>query len=69
MEPSVQLLLRDMWKENFTVVGEHLLQRIEAKQSDLLPLGEPKLPTGEMVPEHLELRSKDFRISCVYQEG
>ncbi|XP_028412719.1 armadillo repeat-containing protein 2-like [Dendronephthya gigantea] len=41
IDPSVQTLLRETWKENFELVGEHLLQKIESKESDLVPLEEP----------------------------
>ena len=38
IDPSVEKLLRETWKDNFELVGEQLLQKIESKQSDLLPL-------------------------------
>ena len=41
IDPSVQKLLRETWEDNFTLVGEQLLERIESKQSDLVPLEDP----------------------------
>jgi hypothetical protein len=41
IDTAVQKLLRETWKDNFELVGEQLLQKIESKQSDLVPLEDP----------------------------
>jgi hypothetical protein len=41
IDPSIQKLLRETWEDNFTLVGEQLLEKIESKQSDLVPLEDP----------------------------
>ena len=40
-ESTIPDMLRDMWESQFVPVGQHLLQRVKAHHTDLVPLDAP----------------------------